>query len=113
MDSTRLYYVRLTVVVVFHSGIQWLFCCYSAKSPGLGGISRIAEEREKVSTSNHLTINEIPNRYLHAKFRGKRRYKNVQGHIVGAGCTTPRAQVQLGRGVRVSYYMKGGSEGVV
>lgn len=96
-----------------HSEIDRSKWVYRAKSPGLGGISRIAGEREKVSTSSHLTINRIPHGHLRANFRGDRRYKNVQGQIVGANCTVPRAQVQTGRGVRVSYYMKGKSEGVV
>ena len=93
-----------------HSVINRLEGVYRAKRPGLGSISRIAGEREKVSTSNHLTFHRIPHGYLCANFRGDRRYKNVQGQIVGAGCTAPRAQVQSGRGVRVSYYMKGKSE---
>ena len=96
-----------------HSEINRLEGVYRAKRPGLGSISRIAGEREKVPTSNHLTFHRIRRGYLRANFRGDRRYKNVQGQIVGAGCTAPRAQVQSGRGVRVSYYMKGKSEGVV
>lgn len=93
-----------------HIEIQWSKWVNSAKSAGLGSISRIAEERKKISTSNYLTIDRIANGYLHANFRGDRRYKNVQGQLVGAVCTDPRAQVQTGRGVRVSYYMKGKSE---
>lgn len=83
------------------------------ENPVLGSISRIAEERKKISTSNYLIINEGVHTYIRANFRGERRYKNVQGHIVGAVCTVPRAQVQTGRGVRVSYYMKGKSEWTV
>lgn len=96
-----------------HGEIDWLQWVHWAKRPGLGGISRIAGEREKVPTSNHLTFHRIHRSYLRADFRGDPRYKNVQGQIVGAVCTAPRAQVQTGRGVRVSYYMKGRSEGVV
>jgi hypothetical protein len=79
----------------------------------LGSISRIREERKKVSTSNYLIMNRMLHTHIPANFRGERRYENVQGHIVGAVCTVPRAQVQTGRGVRVSYYMKGKSEWTV
>jgi len=66
-----------------------------AKSPCFSSISRFAGEREKISTSNHLIMNTNTHIYLHAKFRGDPRYKNVQGQIVGRGFTVPRAQVQL------------------
>lgn len=83
------------------------------ENPGFAGISRIAGERGEVSTSNHLILNTNANAYLCAKFGADPRYKNVQGHIVGEPFTAPRAQVQSGHGVRVSYYMKGKSERVV
>ena len=69
--------------------------CYGAKWAVWGSILGIAGERGEVSTSNHLTFHRIPSRYLYAKFRGKRRYKNVQGQLVGANYTPRRAQVQL------------------
>lgn len=80
------------------------------KNPVFVSISRIAEEQEEVSTSNHLIINTNGHTYVRANFRGDPRYKNVQGQLVGARFTVPRAQVQTGHGVRVSYYMKGKSE---
>jgi hypothetical protein len=98
---------------LIHSEIQWLNGVQWGKRPGLGGILRITRDRKKISTSSHLILNRIPRTHIRANFRGERRYENVQGHIVGAVCTVPRAQVQTGRGVRVSYYMKGKSEWTV
>ena len=111
-DLNRSRWVRPSFVQRLQVLKQWLKWVPRPKKAGFGSISQIAAEREGAPTSNHLIINEDPNAHIPANFRGDRRYKNVQGQLVGSNCTVPRAQVQTGRGVRVSYYMKGKSEGV-
>lgn len=113
IDVKGLEWVRTRLRAPIQREIHWLNGVQWGKRPGLGGILRISPERKKISTSSHLILNRTPSTHVRANFRGERRYENVQGHIVGAVCTVPRAQVQTGRGVRVSYYMKGKSEWTV